>query len=94
MDKSIIETIVKTIIVTQKEIIGPLAIDQANRVSGLEVATDLSRIEVKGNYKEVLTNLVSEYEKLFGQASVEACKDSIRELLPTFSAKDLPEFLR
>ncbi len=86
--------LVKAIIRGQQVIIGPLAIEQANKVPGLQVSADLSVIKVTLAPKETLTKLVEQYEKLFGRASVEACKDAVKEYLPNFSDKDLPSSLQ
>lgn len=94
MNESTISLIIKSIIVQQSQIIGPMAVSEANKVSGLQVSIDLQSITVNGNSKEILISLVRQYERLFGQASVEACKDSIKEILPKISAGDIPDFLR
>lgn len=86
-------TITKTIIDRQKMIIGPLAIDQAKSVSGL-FFDESNSITIKGDGKEILTKLVQQFETLFGQASVEACKDAVKEAGVTISDKDLPDILK
>jgi len=94
MDTGTTSTVIRAIVSGQRSIIGPMAIDQANRVPGLKVSTNLDSITISGDLKEILSNLVHQYEQLFGRASVEACKDSIKEILPKISAKDIPDFLR
>lgn len=86
--------VVKAIIVEQKTIIGPMAIDQANRVSGLHVSPDLATIEVQGDGKFVISELVMNYKKLFGEAGVMACKEAIKEHHSDFSSSDLPAILQ
>lgn len=88
------QTIINAIIGYQMQIIGPLAVTQASKVTGLKLNDRGEVEEVKGNDEIVLSELVKKYEALFGQASVDACKESIREILPTISSKDLPDFLR
>lgn len=88
------QTIINAIIKYQRQIIGPLAVAQANKVVGLKLNDQGEVEEVKGSDETILSDLVKKYEILFGQASVDACKESIREILPTISSKDLPEFLR
>jgi hypothetical protein len=85
--------LIKAIVRGQQSIIGPVAIDQANRVAGLNVSADLSKISFNGDNGTVLENLVRQYEKLFGRASVEACKESVREM-GSVSSKDLPTILQ
>jgi len=94
MDKSAIESLIKNIIYGQKMIIGPMAVEQANKVNGLDISTDLSKVEVKGELKQVLIDLVKQYEQLFGQASIEVCKDAVKEIKPPIPEKSLPEVLR
>lgn len=94
MNESTISLIVKSIVYQQCQIIGPMAVHEANKVSGLQVSLDFQTITVQGDSKEILTNLVRQYERLFGQASVEACKDSVKEVLPKISASDIPDFLK
>lgn len=85
--RSIIEVVIKY----QESIIGPLAWSEAGKVSGLSVKNQ--EISVTGDSKKVLELLVKQYETLFGQASVEACKDAIRPLLPKMEDIDLPKIL-
>lgn len=88
-----ITTVVKSIIDHQELVIGPLARDQAKKVAGIKVGED-GKLIVKGSAKEILSSLTKEYAKLFGQASVEVCKDAIRELSPPVSSDELPEILK
>lgn len=94
MDNQNISLLVKSIVTGQKVIIGQMAIDQANQVPGLKVSPNLETITINGDSNEILHGLVNQYKQLFGQASVEACKDSIKEILPKISAGDIPDFLR
>lgn len=74
---------VEKIIQQQEAIIGPLAVEQARRVKGLK--TDGSgKVEITGSTTEVLGELVDQYARLFGRASVEVCKEALRGL-------DIPE---
>ena len=84
---------VSQIIKQQETIIGPLALDQAKKVTGLTIIT-IDRIKISGDAKEVLTSLVKQYEKLFGKASIEVCKDAIKEIKPKLPSEELPEILR
>lgn len=82
------------IIKEQTTIIGPLAIDQAKKVAGLEVDNMGGLVKISGDGKEVLEKLVGQFEKLFGKASVEACRDAIKEMTPQIPSKDLPAVLQ
>lgn len=70
------EQLAKAIVEQQEGIIGPLAWSEAKKVSGLSV--NGKQLFVSGEGIKVLESLVRQYEKLFGRASVEACKDAIR----------------
>ncbi len=80
--------IAKVIVERQESIIGPLAWMEARKVGGLKIS-DRS-IEVSGEGKVVLDALVRQYQKLFGMASVEACRDAVRGKAPV---EQLPQIL-
>ena len=87
-------TIVSTIIDHQRLIIGPLADQQARKVAGITI-TDAGSVMVKTkDPTSILVDLVRSYEHLFGRASVEACKDAVRETQIPIPQDDLPEILR
>lgn len=96
LQSTTVTNMVREIIAHQAMIIGPLAIEQANKVSGLKVSDgEKINIEIKGNDPgTVVTGLVRKYEELFGQASVEVCKDAIKEIKPPIPSDDLPDILR
>jgi predicted homoserine dehydrogenase-like protein len=81
------------IIKEQEAIIGPIALEQAKKVSGLEIVSE-GDIKISGNAKEVLDSLVSRYAKLFGQASIEVCKEAVRSTKTVISKDDLPAILQ
>jgi hypothetical protein len=85
--------VVKSIVNEQLSIMGPLAIEQANKVPGLNVSSDLNLVKINGTPDQIITDLVSQYEKLFGKASIEACRESIKQILPKLSTRDIPKFL-
>ncbi|MEO6508587.1 MAG: hypothetical protein ABIO02_01415 [Patescibacteria group bacterium] len=85
--------IVKQIIHGQEAIIGPMALEQAKKVAGIQISS-AGDIKIQGNEKDVLTSLVEQYEKLFGRASVEVCKDAVKEIRPAPLPDELPEILR
>lgn len=94
MDPENAISLIKAIIRGQQNIIGLLAIEQANKVPGLEVTTSLDVVKMDQTPSKVLTNLVLQYQKLFGRASLDACKESVKEYLPNMSSQDLPDLLR
>ena len=76
-------------------VVGPLALDQARKVSGVTITDDGKvTVSAKINVKKTLSSLVSQYEKLFGKASVEVCKDAVKETGIDASSQELPEILR
>jgi hypothetical protein len=91
-----LKTLINSIIVHQQAIIGPLAIDQARKVQGLSIQnTGTLTIEIKTtDPASLLTHLVEKYRDLFGQTSVEVCKDAIKESGTPISDNDLPEILQ
>ncbi len=94
MDTAKLTLVIKSIVAEQKQIIGPMAISEANKVPGVKITADLQSISISGDSASVLTALARQYEKLFGQASIEACRESIKELLPQIPSQDIPTFLR
>lgn len=93
IDPATYTTLATEIIRSQSMVIGPLAFDQAKQVNGITVDESLT-VSITGEGREVLHNLVIQSKGLFGQASVEMCKDAIRELHMEIDPKDLPEILR
>ena len=85
--------VAQQIIKAQMVVIGPLAIAQAQKVVGLSIQ-DADHIEIIGNAKDVLSNLVNQYAQLFGRASIEVCKDAIKEMQSPIPSKDLPDILQ
>ena len=88
-----LKVVIEKIISRQQMIIGPLALDQAGKVNGIKIGGD-GKIIIKGDSNLVITNLVNEYAKLFGNASIEVCRDAIREINPPISTNDLPDILK
>lgn len=85
--------IVSQIIRDQAEIIGPIALEQARKISGLEISTP-ENVKITGDAKDVLGNLVEQYSKLFGRASIEVCKEAVRETKSPLKENDLPDILK
>ena len=81
----------QNIINTQKQIIGPLALDMAKRVANINIGSN-GNIEIAGDPLTVLHQLVKEYEVLFGELSVKVSRDSLKGM--DFKPAELPEILR
>lgn len=74
--------IINAIIVSQEKVVGyQIANEIAETISSNKDKPDKSTVE----------NLVLEYQKLFGQASVETCKDALRSI--DLTGLDLPSIL-
>lgn len=85
---------VEKIIKEQEGIIGPIALEQARKVSGLRVDMQKHEVVFSGNKTEVLEELVEKYKELFGQASVEVCKDAVRSIITKLPSSEVPALLR
>ena len=86
--------VILKIINEQQLIVGPVAISEALKVSDLKVSPDLKFVQVTNGGKEALEGLVKQYEKLFGQASVEVCKRVSKEILATLPSSGIPDILK
>ncbi|MEK7571371.1 MAG: hypothetical protein AAB553_03780 [Patescibacteria group bacterium] len=82
------------IIKEQETIIGPIAWEQAAKVSGLSVDVKNHQFSIVGtNKKEIIEKLVEQYKLLFGQTSVEVSKDAVKDLILSTSRDQLPQIL-
>lgn len=90
----IFQKMVDRIIKEQVDIIGPLAVEQAQKVPGLSVNWQKHEVILQGNKTEIVEKLIEKYKSLFGQASVEACKEAVNELIAQVPKDQLPGALR
>lgn len=81
------------IIHEQEAIIGPLAWNVAKQVSGLTIQSH-EQVRLVQSSRTVLAGLVGKYERLFGPASREVCREAVRSLLPEADSKDIPDILK
>lgn len=91
-----LDQIAGKIVKEQELVIGPLAWTEAEKVQGLHVVNEESG-EVtlnNGDPKEVINRLVSQYERLFGRASHEVCRDAVTVLIRDLAQADVPSSLR
>lgn len=83
------------IIKDQELIIGPLAWEEARKVSGLDVVDPKNGdVAISGDGKSIIDSLVARYVKLFGKASQEACKESVQDLLADMKSEEIPAMLK
>ena len=85
--------IIERIIKQQESIIGPVAVEQAEQVSNLEVDWKDHKVSVKGDGTKVIDDLVDQYKELFGKISVEVCKEAAGPLISQLPAGKLPKTL-
>ncbi len=94
MQNDVYAQMAEKIIKVQENIIGPIALEQAEKVQGLKIDWPKHDIKFEGNQKDIVGKLVERYEKLFGQTSVEMCKDAVKSIVSQVSSSDLPALLQ
>jgi len=82
------------IIKEQELIIGPVAWDEAGKVGGLTIDQSHSSVTFSGDEKDIINRLVAQYERLFGKASHEVCKEAVQDLIAEMSPKEIPSSLK
>ncbi len=83
------------IIKEQELVIGPVAWDEAKKVSGFTIVDkDKGEVTFDGDPKDILNRLVAQYSRLFGQVSKEVCKGAVQDLLAELPTADIPENLQ
>lgn len=93
--ETILDKISVRIIKEQELIIGSLAWDEARKVTGLKIIDQENGvIELQGDSKTILNNLVAQYSHLFGRASNEVCREVTKDLVKDLPADQIPESLR
>ena len=93
---STLDQIAIKIIKEQELIIGPLAWSEAGKVKGLKII-DSKKGEVtfdNGDQKEIINRLVSQYDRLFGKASHEVCREAVVSLIADLQPSEVPSSLR
>ena len=86
--------IIEKIIQAQEAIIGPVAIEQAERVPHLTLNWDKHQVSIDGNEPEAVNALIDVYSAIFGQISKEVSKEAASPLLGKLSGDKLPSALR
>lgn len=81
------------IIRTQELLIGPIARDLAQKVQGLSIV-NVDNIEINGDPKLILGNLVNQYYGIFGKTSIMVSKDALKSLESSLTPEELPEILK
>lgn len=86
--------IAQKIIEHQEIIIGPVAIQQAEQVDGLNLDWAQHAVVLVGNEKDVIDDLIEQYRELFGQIAVEVSKDAVSSIASQLSAQEMPDLLK
>jgi hypothetical protein len=92
--ENIYTEICSQIIKEQEKIIGALAIEQANQVTGLTVDPATYHCTVSGDGSVVIDDLIEQYRDFFGHAAVEVCKEAASRFISKLPAEELPSSLR
>lgn len=83
------------IIEAQEAIMGPVAVEQAQRVPSLKVDNwARHQVSVSGDGEKVIDELVGTFRRLFGQLSVEVSKESAAPLIDQLPSDRVPKALR
>ncbi len=92
---TIFDQISVRIIKEQELVIGPLAWDEAKKVSGLTVVDQAKgEVTMDGDPKVILNSLVAQYSKLFGRVSAEVCKDAVQDIIAELPQDQVPDSLK
>ena len=86
--------IVLRIIKEQESVIGPLAWDEAAKVTGLTLDQSHTVASFAGDEKDVINRLVEQYRRLFGKASHEVCKEAVQDIIAEMLPEEIPASLK
>ncbi len=89
----ILDKLAVRIIQEQEGIIGPIALEQAKKVPGIRIDWNIKEVELEGDKKSIVDKLVEQYRNLFGQASVEVCKEAAKDYLNEIPPQQRPSLL-
>jgi hypothetical protein len=90
MDSDLYRRIVIRIIEEQESIIGPLALDRAKKVPGMNVDWSHHDVQMDGDNMSLIDLLIRQYSDFFGQAAVEVCKEAASSLLSQLPPEQRP----
>lgn len=94
MTEPIFAQMAEKIIQEQESVIGPIALEQASKVPGLTIDWEKHEVQIVGNERQILDQLVNNYKHLFGQTSVEVCKDAVKGLIKQAPIDKVPQQLQ
>ncbi len=81
------------IINEQQNIIGPVALEQAQKVPGLTIDIKTHTVTLEGNKKEIIEKLFMTFHDLFGPASDYVSKSAVREMITQVPKDQIPQVL-
>ncbi len=90
----VVAQLAEKIIKEQESVIGPIALEQAKKVPGLTINWDKHEVSLSGDEKGILEQLINNYKHLFGQASVEVCREAIKGLIKNVPLDKIPSQLQ
>ncbi len=86
--------LVVKIIEQQESVIGPVAVERAQAVKGLVIDWPAKQVVINQSPMPVIDELVKQYKMLFGQISVEVCKEAVGRLSQQLTPEQIPASLR
>lgn len=91
---STLDTIATSIIKEQELVIGPLAWNEAQKVPGISIDAGHVAATVGEHPQLAIDMLIAQYERLFGRASREVCKEAAAPFIPQLAVAEIPSSLR
>jgi hypothetical protein len=82
------------IIKEQELVIGPLAWDEAGKVAGLIIDPSHVSVSISGDSKDIINRLVAQYERIFGKASHEVCREAVHDIIAEMPGEEIPSSLK
>ena len=71
-----------------------MAWDEARKVAGLMVDQPHNLVSFSGDGKDIINRLVAQYERLFGRASHEVCRDAVQDIITGMNPNEVPSSLK
>lgn len=94
MTTDLYSQIAEKIVEQQEKVIGPIAVERAQAVSGLTIDWSTHSVGIGGDPKIAIDLLVEQYKELFGQIAVDTCKDAASTYLAQLPPDQLPKSLK
>ena len=92
MSKKNYEKLAKAIIDEVNNIVGPVAIMQANTVKGLKASTE--EVQIKGDPIKIISNLIEAYKTIMGDVAITLAKRGAAPVLKKNPKLKVPEELK